>query len=52
MAAAAAGSRLVAEGIAGAELQVLPGLGHFCNIENPEEVADRIDSFLKRVDAR
>jgi len=45
-------SRILAEGIPGAELVVLPGVGHFCHIEDPKGFADHVDSFLKRVDAR
>jgi len=45
-------SRILVEGIPDAELVVLPGVGHFCHAENPIEFADRVASFLKRVDAR
>ena len=45
-------SRILAENITGAELLILPGVGHFCVIEDPKGSADPIASFLKRVDAR
>ncbi len=45
-------SRIIAESIPGAELVVLPGVGHFCITEDPRGFADRVASFLKRVDAR
>ncbi|MFC1909063.1 alpha/beta fold hydrolase [Chloroflexota bacterium] len=44
-------SRELAEGILGAELVILPNLGHFCTSKDPKGVADRMASFLKRVDA-
>jgi len=45
-------SRVLAEGIPGAEMVVLPNLGHFLTSEDPKKFADCVDSFLKRVDAR
>lgn len=45
-------ARILAEGIPGAELVVLPDLGHFCHLEDPKEFASRSVSFFKRVDSR
>jgi pimeloyl-ACP methyl ester carboxylesterase len=45
-------SRMVAESIPGAELLVLPGLGHSCIREDLEGFVNHVASFLKRVDAR
>ncbi len=45
-------SQTLAEGIPGAELVVLPGLGHFCATEDPKGFAGHVASFLQRVDAR
>ena len=44
-------SRALAEGIPGAELEVLPGVGHLCISEDTKGVANRLVSFFKRVDA-
>lgn len=43
-------SRSLAQGIPDAELIILPNLGHFLLIENPQLLADRICSFLDRMD--
>lgn len=44
-------SKALAEGIPGAELVVLPKLGHFClATEGSKQFADCITSFIKRVD--
>jgi pimeloyl-ACP methyl ester carboxylesterase len=45
-------SRIIAENIPGAELLILPEVGHFCVLEDPRGSADPIAGFLKRVDAR
>jgi len=45
-------SRVLAEGIPGAEMVVLPKLGHFLTSEDPKAFADCVDRFLKRVDER
>jgi 3-oxoadipate enol-lactonase len=45
-------SRILAENIPGAELLILPGVGHFCVLEDPKGSADPIASFLKRVEGR
>lgn len=45
-------SKALAEGITGAELAVMPGVGHFCHLEDPQGLTQRIDRFLKNVDAR
>jgi pimeloyl-ACP methyl ester carboxylesterase len=44
-------SRALAEGIPGAELEVLPGVGHMCVSEDTKGVVDRLVSFFRRVDA-
>ena len=45
-------SRVLAEGIPGAELLVLPELGHFCLVtEGSKQFAESVAGFLKRVDA-
>ncbi|MDJ0512721.1 MAG: alpha/beta hydrolase [Methyloceanibacter sp.] len=41
------GARLVAEGIAGAEFEILRG-GHMLHIDNPEGLRRTIEAFLKR----
>ena len=46
------GGRIIAESIPGAKLVMLPGVGHFCVIEDPKGLAGRVASFLKRVDGR
>lgn len=45
-------SRVLAEGIPRAEMVVLSGLGHFLTSEDPKGLAECINDFLKRVDAR
>lgn len=45
-------ARILVEGIPGAELVVLPGVGHFCHLEDPKGFASRVAGFLKRVEAR
>ena len=45
-------SQILAENIPGAELVVLPGVGHFCATEDPKGFANHVASFLNRVDAR
>lgn len=45
-------SRIIAENIPGAELVVLPGVGHFCVIEDPKGLADNVARFIKRANAR
>ena len=45
-------AQALAESIPGAELMVLPNMGHFCHLEDPKGFASRLTSFLKRVDAR
>lgn len=45
-------SRVLAEKIPGAELLILPGVGHFCVLEDPKGSADPIASFLNRVEGR
>lgn len=42
----------LAEGITGAELVVLPDVGHFCHLEDPKGFTRPIDSFLKSLDTR
>lgn len=42
-------SQVLAEGIPKAELVVLPGLGHFCALEDPEAFASHVAGFLARV---
>ncbi len=44
-------SRELAEMIAGAELQILPGAGHLSNIERPSDFNDAVESFIERVEA-
>ena len=44
-------SRAISEGIPGAKLMVVPEVGHLCTHEDPKGMADRIASFLKRVDS-
>jgi pimeloyl-ACP methyl ester carboxylesterase len=39
----------LAEGIPGAELEVIPGAGHMLPLEQPEETAKRVRGFLARV---
>ncbi len=39
----------LAEGISGAELEVVPGAGHMLPLEQPEETAKRVRGFLERV---
>lgn len=41
-------ARRVVASIAGARLEILPGLGHYPFAERPQEVADRIAGFLVR----
>ena len=38
--------------IAGAKLEILPGVGHFSAIEAPEEFAERALAFLDSIDTR
>jgi 3-oxoadipate enol-lactonase len=45
-------SRALAKGIPGAEMEMIPGVGHQCVIEDAQGVIDRVTSFLKRVDTR
>jgi pimeloyl-ACP methyl ester carboxylesterase len=40
-------ARLIAEGITGARLEVIPGAGHISNLEQPEAFNRAIASFLK-----
>ena len=44
-------SRVLAEGIQGAELVVFPGLGHMCILEDTNAVIKQIATFLARVEA-
>ena len=41
----AADARLIAQGIAGAKLAVIPGAGHISNLEQPEQFNKVIDEF-------
>ena len=43
-------SRSLAQGIPGAELMILPNLGHFLLMEDPQLLADRICGFLDRME--
>ena len=43
-------ARELSEGIPGAGLELLPGVGHFCHIEDPKGFSSRIDGFLKGID--
>jgi len=44
-------SRVLAQGIPGAEMEVLPEMGHFCTVmEGAKELAERVDRFIKRAD--
>ena len=43
-------SRELAKGIPGAELEILPGVSHFCGTEDPKRVATLTHRFLARVD--
>ena len=45
-------AKALADGITGSELAVLPGVGHFCHLEDPQGFTGRIDRFLKSVDSR
>jgi 3-oxoadipate enol-lactonase len=45
-------AKALAEGITGAELVVLPDVGHSCHLEDPHGFTDRIDRFLKNLDPR
>jgi pimeloyl-ACP methyl ester carboxylesterase len=42
----------LADGITGAELVVLPDVGHFCHLEDPKGFTRPIDRFLKSLDTR
>jgi len=42
-------SRALAEGIAGAELVMIPRAGHHSSLENPAPVTEAIERFLERV---
>jgi pimeloyl-ACP methyl ester carboxylesterase len=46
--APARNARLLARGIRGAELEIIPGAGHLLLVDSPEIVGPRIDRFLSR----
>jgi 3-oxoadipate enol-lactonase len=46
-------SRVLAQGIPGAEMEVIPEMGHFCLVTvAAKDLAGRVDSFIKRIDGR
>ena len=38
----------LAEGIPGADLQILPGAGHQAHLQTPDEFANALDEFFTR----
>ena len=43
-------SRELAKGIRGAELEIIPGVSHFCGTEDPKRVGAVTKRFLARID--
>ena len=42
-------SKVIAEKIPGSQLEILPGIGHMSNLENPDLINERLDRFFRQV---
>jgi pimeloyl-ACP methyl ester carboxylesterase len=42
-------ARLIAEGIKGAQMEIIPGAGHISNMEQPETFNQALSSFLETI---